>query len=105
MIDVLGEFIAKRHAHLVVAFVIEAMSSGEAPQIGHGFNIPDNNVLAHNHVRYHNCVSSGFMGGIGMSFGDIPGWLNVVVSLIGLYFLIQTYRKEVRTPKPVTTEQ
>lgn len=39
-----------------------------------------------------------------MSFGDIPGWLNVVIGLVGLYFLIQTYRKEIKAPKPAATE-
>lgn len=39
-----------------------------------------------------------------MSFGDISGWLNVVIGLVGLYFLIQTYRKEIWAPNPAATK-
>lgn len=49
-------------------------------------------------------VGHGFMGRIYMSPGDVPGWLNVIIALIGLYFLIQTYRKEVRLQKSTAME-
>lgn len=39
-----------------------------------------------------------------MSSGDIPGWLNVIIGVVALYFLVQTYRKEVRPHKAVTAE-
>jgi hypothetical protein len=39
-----------------------------------------------------------------MSFGDIPGWLNVVIGAIALYFLIRTYLREVRPQKPAPLE-
>src|SRR5258708_21149632 len=44
------------------------------------------------------------MGGGVMGPGDIPGWLSVIIGIVGLYFLVQTYRKEVRPQNAVATE-
>jgi hypothetical protein len=42
--------------------------------------------------------------GIDMSAGDIPGWINTVIGLIGLYFLFRTYRKDFGAQQPAAME-
>ena len=45
VVDVLGKLVAHRLADFVIGFANKVISSGKAPKIGHGFEVPDDDMV------------------------------------------------------------
>jgi hypothetical protein len=47
MVDVLGELFAHHLADFIIALANKVIGSGKAPKIGHGFEVPNDNMGRH----------------------------------------------------------